>query len=102
MSRFLICGNRDWVDKSLIKNMIKVHNPSIIIEGEARGADSLAREIGEELGIEVIKFPANWTKYHKAAGPIRSQQMLDEGKPDAVIAFHDDIENSGGQNTCSR
>ena len=25
--------------------------------------------------------------YGKAAGPIRNQQMLDEGKPDVVIAF---------------
>lgn len=28
--------------------------------------------------------------------PIRNKQMLDEGKPDLVLAFHTDIENSKG------
>lgn len=31
-----------------------------------------------------------------AAGPRRNQQMLDEGKPLLVLAFHDDIKSSRG------
>lgn len=41
-------------------------------------------------------FPADWKQYGKAAGPIRNKQMLDEGQPDLVLCFHDDIEKSKG------
>ncbi|KKN01348.1 hypothetical protein LCGC14_1128740 [marine sediment metagenome] len=34
--------------------------------------------------------------YGKAAGPIRNKQMLDEGQPHLVLAFHDNIEESTG------
>jgi len=32
-------------------------------------------------------FLANWRTHGKAAGPIRNQQMLDEGRPHLVVAF---------------
>jgi hypothetical protein len=44
----------------------------------------------------VRHFPADWDKYGKAAGPIRNKQMLDEGKPQAVIAFSYDLARSRG------
>ena len=94
--RLLICGDRNWKDKELIHMYVKHYNPSIIIEGEAKGADSLAREVGESLGILVEKYPADWTTHGKKAGPIRNNQMLKEGKPDMVIGFHDDLESSKG------
>ena len=46
--------------------------------------------------MNIIKFPADWNKYGKAAGVLRNQQMLDEGHPDLVVYFHKDIENSKG------
>lgn len=94
--RLLICGDRYWWDKIMIERNIIALKPSVIIEGDARGADRLAGEIGKELGIPVLKFPAKWLTYGNAAGPIRNEQMLTEGKPDLVLAFHDDIENSKG------
>lgn len=30
---------------------------------------------------------ADWSKYGKAAGPMRNQKMLDEYKPDLVVAL---------------
>ena len=92
----LICGDRNWKDPSLIREKIMEFNPDVIIEGEARGADSIARDVGQQLIIRVLKFPANWEEYGKAAGVIRNQQMLDEGNPDMVMAFHDDIASSKG------
>lgn len=53
----------------------------------ARGVDSFAAEWAIKFGFKLYKFPAEWDKYGRKAGPIRNQQMLDEGKPDAVIAF---------------
>lgn len=112
--RVLICGDRNWDDgefisawvERLAKNHASVHealknyprgfDPLVIIEGEARGADKLARKAAERFGLGVLRFPARWARYGKQAGPIRNQQMLDEGKPDMVLAFHDDIKNSKG------
>ena len=95
--RVLVCGDRNWTDIEVIRQkLISIPDISVVIEGEARGADRIARQVAEELNIPVEKFPANWDKYGKAAGPIRNQQMLDEGKPDLVLAFHNDLENSKG------
>lgn len=112
--RVLICGDRDWKDVEFIRYWIErlkenheeVHHalqdypggfdPLVILEGEARGADRIAREQAELLGIQVDRYPAFWNKYGKSAGPIRNQQMIEEGMPDVIMAFHDDIENSKG------
>jgi hypothetical protein len=46
--------------------------------------------------IKVLAFPAQWDTYGRAAGPIRNRQMLNEGRPDEVIAFHEHIDESKG------
>lgn len=60
---------------------------SAVIEGDAHGADRLAWRWAVANGVPVEKFPANWRRDGRAAGPIRNQQMLDEGRPDIVVAF---------------
>lgn len=92
----LICGSRDWQDKNLILSTILSLRPTKIIHGACRGADIIAGECAKELGILVDEYPADWAKHGKAAGPKRNQQMLDEGKPDVVVAFHDNIDSSKG------
>lgn len=67
-----------------------------LVHGMARGLDTLAGRVALMLGFEVLEFPAQWDKYHRAAGPIRNQQMLDEGTPDFAIAFHQDLSRSKG------
>ena len=98
--RLLCCGDRNWIDKEFIYRYLEIfHNVlgyTVLIHGAARGADSIAAEEGAKLGYEIIPFPANWEKYGKAAGVIRNQQMLQEGKPDFVLGFHDNIEQSKG------
>ena len=94
--KLLICGDRNWSDGSAIREIIIRFQPKLVIEGEARGADSLARIAAEAMGIEVKKFPADWEKYGRAAGPIRNSQMLKEGNPDVVVGFHYKIDESKG------
>jgi len=102
--RILVCGDRNWTDKRLIRERMCFYidcNAStgdevVVIEGEARGADILAREVAAELGFKVERFPANWNEFGKRAGPIRNNQMLKEGKPDFVLAFHGALQNSKG------
>jgi len=101
----LICGDRNWTDREKIRDRIlklinQYGNRSLlIIEGAARGADTIAGAVASGLQVSLQVFPAQWDKYHRAAGPIRNRQMLDE-KPDLVIAFHSNLENSKGTKDC--
>jgi hypothetical protein len=100
--RILVCGDRTWKDYAAIYNclcelqLVDQDTPLVVIEGEAPGADSLAAQAAREQSMEVLAFPADWTAYGRAAGPIRNKQMLDEGKPTEVHAFHDSISTSKG------
>ena len=97
--RALVCGDRNWTNREAIiawLSKLKDWGYDTVIEGEAKGADSIARDEAKEMGFEVIGFPAKWDLYGKAAGPIRNRQMLVEGKPDLVLAFHSDIQHSKG------
>ena len=106
--RVLVCGSRTWSDKeAILKALFSAEHEydeyiKVLIHGGANGADKLAGEAAREMcGYSVPKeqvlantpeirvFPANWNLYGKAAGFIRNQQMLDEGKPDLVLAFWD-------------
>lgn len=97
--RLLVCGSRHFDDWNLIHQHIynifsrcEDRTPEgdvdfTIIEGGAKGADFLARVFAKFVGLPFIEFPADWEKHGKAAGPIRNKQMLDEGRPDLVLAF---------------
>ncbi len=95
--RVLICGDRNWTDETLIEDYIlSLETGSVIIQGEAPGADTIAKRLGEKHGFTVQGFEADWDKYGNGAGPIRNTQMLVEGKPDKVVAFHNDLSKSKG------
>lgn len=83
----LVCGGRDYNNWFVFCNVLDYFQPDVIISGMAKGADTLAVRYAEEFHIPLEKYPAEWDKHGKAAGPIRNQRMLDEGKPDLVIAF---------------
>ena len=95
--RVLICGDRNYTTWEKIKAYLDtLDSGTILIDGCARGADSLAGNLATGRNWGIMRFPAQWDKYGKAAGPIRNQEMLDYGKPTLVVYFHDDIENSKG------
>jgi hypothetical protein len=95
--KVLICGDRNWKDKNMINSFIfSLPKGTIIIEGAAKGADIMAKEAAIAHGLKYEEYIADWDKYQRAAGPIRNQQQLVEGKPDFVIAYHNDIKNSKG------
>lgn len=100
--RVLICGSRWWKEalttkEFRIETYVKALPPgSVIIHGDAPGADYVAKRMAIKYGHTEVAFHANWGKYGDAAGPIRNQQMLDEGHPDKVAAFHKNIVHSTG------
>lgn len=107
--RVLCCGDRHWESFEIIERELKkLDKDTIIIQGCADGADKKCRYIARILYLKLLSskdnhdvlnnpgFPANWKRYGRAAGLIRNIQMLDEGNPDLVLAFHTNIENSKG------
>jgi hypothetical protein len=95
--KVLICGDREWDDRSAIAKVIdRLSDDSTVIHGAARGADSIAGELAAERGLNVRAFPAEWHRYGRGAGPRRNQQMLDEGQPNLVVAFHSNLDKSRG------
>src|SRR5688500_9769837 len=107
LPRILVCGGRDFNNKELLYTTLdniclergwctppdkrdeygnwlpEVH----IISGMARGADTIAVDWAVVNFCNWSEYPADWARYGKSAGPIRNLQMLEEGKPDLVVAF---------------
>lgn len=86
----LITGGRDFSDRdNLFSVLDKLHEEysfTLLIHGDAPGADRLSGEWAEKVGIDILATPAEWQKYGRAAGMIRNRSML-ELKPDLVVAF---------------
>ena len=102
--KVLVCGGRDFTDwpffRGKMEEIALARFPRMdadeygnflykvtIISGGAKGADTLAADWAAVNWAGYEEYRADWNKHGKAAGPIRNQQMLDEGKPDLVIAF---------------
>lgn len=94
--RVLVCGSRTFSDRTIVwaaLGGLDTKDSITVIHGNANGADVLGGEWAcrpnRIPAATVEAYPADWTKHGKAAGPIRNQQMLVEGRPDIVLAFVD-------------
>ena len=67
-----------------LSNIRKEHD-IIIVSGGASGADALGERYAKENGFEIERYPADWLKYGRSAGPRRNKQMADVA--DFVICF---------------
>lgn len=102
--KVLVCGSRSYGEpkyhsqETCVRHIERMHYElnrihektpiTLIIEGEAKGADLMARRWAERRGIPVSPHKADWKKNNKGAGPIRNTEMLTE-EPDLVVAFTD-------------
>lgn len=90
--KVIICGGRNFDDRNYVMRVLNALNEqcrfTLVIEGGARGADTLAREWAKRAGIPCQTFKADWNGFaQKRAGKVRNLKMLREGKPDMVIGF---------------
>lgn len=95
--KVLVCGGREYDDwprlKEKLDKLHEEHQFTEVIHGAAQGADRLSGVWARWYNIKETPFPADWKQHGKRAGYVRNQQMLDEGKPDLVVAF------AGGKGT---
>lgn len=90
--RIIVCGGRDFERGDWVNGVLDMHAEDhvidAIIQGDCpTGADRLARRWAIANNHHLETFPADWRAHGKAAGPIRNQQMIDEGRPTMVFAF---------------
>ena len=88
--RLLVTGGRNFADRDFLfatlDRLHAEHGFTLLIHGDARGADQLAGEWAQERGVAILARPADWLRYGGGDAPRRNRQMLDE-KPDLVVAF---------------
>jgi YspA, cpYpsA-related SLOG family len=90
--RVLVCGGRDYKNRSRVfealDRLTAEHGALTIIEGGALGADAFAGEwTCMQRSSRLVTEPANGEKYGRPAGPNRKQKMIDDHKPNLVVAF---------------
>lgn len=94
--RVIICGGRDYDDKSMVRRVLFWLRDQTDLEvfevahGNClTGADSMAQDWNDQYNKEtpVAKYPADWRKLAGPAGPIRNSFMLDDFRPNIVVAF---------------
>jgi hypothetical protein len=89
--RVLVCGGRNYRDQEHVWKFLSELDAKqpigLLIHGAATGADRLAQGWARHRLIPDREFESNWPVDGAAAGPMRNQRMIDEGKPDLVVAF---------------
>lgn len=108
--RVLITGSRTWRNRSLVRTVLtqlrrEAHEAGeefVVIHGQSPkgGADVIADEIcvlelGMTPGRDLIREPADWSRYGRAAGPVRNARMLVEHQPTVVYAFRCEGKSNG-------
>lgn len=113
MARVIVCGDRHYADEKYVWDRLDEQDRrqpgglTYVIDGTAAGADTFGFNWRTYRQRGGARFAPHWrhTKdcepscqrpVGKRAGVLRNQQMLDEGRPDLVIAFHNDIGQSRG------
>jgi hypothetical protein len=87
--RLIIAGSRTFANYQLLETNAKEHFPEakIIVSGGAHGADILGEQYAKAHGLELVRYPADWKKYGRAAGYIRNKEMAQNAH--ALLAFWD-------------
>ena len=83
----IVTGGRDYDDWAMIQDVLNSLDLALIIEGGAEGADMMAKEYAETFNIPHVTVEADWTKYGRAAGPIRNKEMLQKYPLAVIVAF---------------
>src|SRR5687767_13635451 len=90
----MVSGSLNWdlVDVINSKLLEEWDGPMCLIQGMARGADSIARSYALNRGWQIRDFPPNYVSFGRTATHIRNQEMVN-CKPDVALFFIRDFSN---------
>jgi predicted Rossmann-fold nucleotide-binding protein len=87
--KVIIAGSRHITDRVALAKAINQSGFEIaeVVSGCAPGVDTMGEALALADGHSIRKFPADWNKHGRAAGPIRNKQMAEYA--DAAIILWD-------------
>lgn len=88
--KVIIAGSRGLGFEAVLRALYHCEFTQDITEvvcGGAAGVDKAGKEWAQVINIPVKMFPADWSKYGRAAGHIRNEEMAEYA--DALIAVWD-------------
>jgi hypothetical protein len=89
--RVLVCGGRGFADGPTVYRVLDALRAgpgiALLIEGGSRGTDDLAHGWAKQQpDVPTKRYFAQWA-LGRRAGPMRNAWMLEDGRPDLVVAF---------------
>jgi hypothetical protein len=97
--RVIVAGATAWSDAEAIRReLVQLPANTVVIHGDAPGADALAGQIAGQLGLAVEPMGKNkedYAKYRRGAWKGLNERMLATGVV-RVLAFHPALEKSRG------
>lgn len=88
--RIIVTGGRDFADRELVYatlDAVRARFGEIILShGDGRGCDQLCDDWARSRGVMTERYPADWDRYGRSAGPRRSAEMIRAGGA-LLVAF---------------
>ena len=95
--RILVCGGLDFCDQALLarslERLLRDGTFSLLIHGNASGADRLASQWAHDRGIDQVSYPANWVAHGRAAGQAADREHHNAG----IKRFYSPNQAAAGQ-----
>ncbi len=89
--RLIIAGGRHLDDVTLIRSALsRAHSlrpVTVLIHGGNGALGIIAEDWAREMRLHVVRYPANWREFGKRAEAIRNAFMLEDSRPDMLLAL---------------
>ncbi len=89
--RLIIAGGRHLDDVALIRRALErahaIRPITVLIHGGNGALGITAEDWAREMRLHVVRYPANWRELGKKAESIRNAFMLEDSRPDMVLAL---------------
>ena len=90
--KLIVAGCRTITDEAVVAEAIERWvadhgEPTEVVHGDAKGVDRLAGQWAHRNKVPGVKFPADWNRFGRRAGPVRNSLMA--GYADALLAIWD-------------
>lgn len=87
--RVIIAGTRSLADREYVARAMNRSGliPSCVVSGGCYGVDASGEKWAGENGVPCVRYPADWSRYGRSAGPRRNAVMADNA--DALVAVWD-------------
>lgn len=97
--RVIVAGSTQWDDADAIhRELVELSSDSVVIHGDAPGADQIGGEIARQIGLSVEPIAKNskdYRRYRRGAWKSLNERMIQSGV-ELVLAFHPAIDKSKG------